>query len=218
MNDRSANCEGAHHGERTLNEVRANLLSTPQVLLLWLCISVATIAQPYLTHSPTLGDDLTRYTARLALVGYALAVNQLLLLRQPDAQARGLRRARLYWTLGWATFLVHLAMAFHHYHGWSHADAFEHTRTVSGVGEGIYVSHFFTLVWSLDVISWWLWPIRHEHRPAWLRWSLHAFMFFMVFNATVVYEAGLIRWAGLGLTGELMLVGFYACWHRQRLR
>lgn len=220
MNEHAAECEDAHHGERTLKDVRAKLLSTPLVLLIWLCALAATIGQPYFTQSPTLGDDLTRHTARLALIGYILAVNQLLLLNPTDTQARrcGLARARLFWTLGWVAYLVHLAMAFHHYHGWSHADAFEHTRSVSGVGEGIYVSHFFTLVWSLDVISWWLRPSRHEHRPALLHWSLHAFMFFIVFNATVVYETGLIRWAGLAFMGELIVIGFYACWRRIRLR
>ena len=29
-----------------------------------------------------------------------------------------------------------------------------------------------------------------------MTWTLHGFMAFMVFNATVVYETGSIRWAG----------------------
>jgi hypothetical protein len=104
--------------------------------------------------------------------------------------------ARWCWTFAWATYLVHLAMAFHHYHHWSHADAVEHTEIVSGFGKGIYVSHLFTLAWTADALSWWLQPARRALRPSWIDWLLHGFMAFMIFNATVIYEAGPIRWAG----------------------
>jgi hypothetical protein len=117
-----------------------------------------------------------------------------------------LRLARWCWTLAWAAYLVHLAMAFHHYHHWSHAHAVEHTRSVSGVGEGIYVSHCFTLLWTVDVAWWWLRPETRARRSAWVDRSLHGFMFFMVFNATVVYESGLIRWAGVALTAWLAVL------------
>lgn len=140
------------------------------------------------------GDFLIRGTVRVALLGYAAAASLLL---WPGGSWR---IGRLCWTLAWAAYLVHLAMAFHHYHHWSHADAVEHTRAVSGVGEGIYVSHLFTLLWTADVAWWWLRPASHAARPAWVGACLHGFMFFMVFNATVVYESGFIRWAGVALT------------------
>jgi hypothetical protein len=41
---------------------------------------------------------------------------------------------------------------------------------------------------------------------------LHTFMLFIVFNGTVVYETGPIRWAGL--TGFLLLAGVW--WGRAR--
>jgi hypothetical protein len=121
------------------------------------------------------------------------------------ATGRG-QLARWCWTLAWSAYLVHLAMAFHHYHHWSHADAVEHTRAVSGVGEGIYVSHLFTLLWTLDVACWWLLPGRYATRPAWIDVTLHSFMVFVIFNGTVVYEAGTIRWAGLGMFAVLAVV------------
>jgi hypothetical protein len=155
------------------------------------------------------GDDLVRWTVRLALAYWAAAVALLLSLGPGERRAesgRG-RLARWCWTLAWATYLVHLAMAFHFYHRWSHADAVRHTRDVSGFGEGIYVSHFFTLVWSLDVIFWWLRPGRYAARPPWVDGLLHGFMVFIVFNATVVYESGPIRWAGLAGLGVLGLLG-----------
>jgi hypothetical protein len=87
-------------------------------------------------------------------------------------------------------------MAFHYYHHWSHADAVRHTEVVAHFGAGIYVSHFFTLVWTLDVLLWWLRPAAYAARSPWVGRLLHGFMVFVIFNATVVYEEGAIRWAG----------------------
>jgi hypothetical protein len=98
---------------------------------------------------------------------------------------------------------------FHHYHHWSHADAVEHTEAVSGFGRGIYVSHLFTLVWTADVLSWWLQSARRALRPSWIDWLLHGFMAFVIFNATVIYETGPIRWAGLTLFTGLAGVWLY---------
>src|SRR5262249_54808291 len=88
----------------------------------WLVILAGIVALPYLAASPTLDDDLTRATVRLSLVYYAAAATLMLLLDSKDWTAvagRG-RMARWCWTLAWATYLVHLFMAFHHVHRWSH--------------------------------------------------------------------------------------------------
>ncbi len=181
------------------------------MLASWLVLLAFVVSLPYLVDSPTLGDDLVRGTIRLALAYYAVAATLLLLLRPTEWSAdagRG-RLARWCWTLGWATYLVHLGMAFHHYHAWSHTAAVEHTRQVSGVGEGIYASHLFTLLWTADVVYWWLCPGRYAQRSPWIGRTLHGYMAFLIFNATVVYETGLIRWFGLALFTELAVVGFY---------
>jgi hypothetical protein len=173
----------------------------PLTGLVWLALLAAVLSWPYLTQSPTLGEDLTRNTVRVSLLFYAAAAVLILRLRPADWIAStgpgGL--ARWLWTLAWAAYLVHLGMAFHHYHRWSHAAAMKHVRDSSGVGEGIYVSHLFTLLWSADVVWWWLRPRRYAGRPPWVGWALHGFMLFVIFNGTVVYEGGLIRWAGVGL-------------------
>lgn len=154
-------------------------------------------------------DALTRNTVRLALVGYAAATTGMLLLRPADWRAANGRGwlTRWCWTLAWASYLVHLAVAFLIYHHGSHAAAVAHTEQVSGWGDGIYISHFFTLVWSLDVLFWWLRPARYAARSAWIDRGLHGFMAFMVLNATVVYEPGFIRWTGLALFAWLGAVG-----------
>src|ERR1700722_13132423 len=106
------------------------------------------------------------------------------------AQSGRGRLSRWLWTFAWLTYLVHLAMAFHYAHHWSHAEAVRHTEAVSGFGPGIYVSHFFTLAWTADVAWWWLMPVHYARRPAAIGWCWHAFMVFVIFNATVVYEDG----------------------------
>ena len=98
------------------------------------------------------------------------------------------RFARLVWTLGWLAYLVHVALAFGLAFGWSHAAAVEHTRERSGVGEGIYASHLFTRVWTIDVCWLWLASASHTTRPKWITLTIHGFMAFMVFNGTVVYD------------------------------
>ena len=75
-----------------------------------------------------------------------------MLLRRGGATPASGRDARLVWALGWAAYLVHVALAFHLAFGWSHAAAVEQTRERSGFGEGIYVSHLFTLLWTADVV------------------------------------------------------------------
>jgi len=183
----------------------------------WVALLALVLLLPWLTASPTAGDDLTRHTVRLALLYYAAALTLMIQLRPPEWLARSGkgRLARWCWTLAWAAFVVHLAMAFHHYHHWSHEEAVRHTREVSGVGEGIYVSHLFALAWTADVAAWWLRPAWYALRPPWVGRALHGFMLFVVFNATVVYETGLIRWAGVALFAWLALVW---AWGRLRFR
>jgi len=179
--------------------------------MVWLLLLAAVLSIPYVTRSPSLGDDRTRHTVRLALVYYALGATLMLLLLPADwlAFSGRVRPARWCWTFAWATYLVHLAMAFHYYHGWSHADAVAHTQEVSGFGPGIWFSHLFTLVWTVDVALWWLWPAGYARRSLWWDRLLHGYMAFIIFNATVVYEQGAIRWAGMLLFAELGAVLLY---------
>jgi hypothetical protein len=158
------------------------------------------------------GDTLTRNAVRLSLAWYAVALVLLMRLSPADwttATAAG-RGARWCWTWALACFWVHLAMAFHYYHHWSHADAFERTRRISGVGQGLYVSYLFTVLWTVDVLWWWIAPERYRARSPWIDRGLHVFMLFIVFNSTVVFESGLIRWAGLAMFGALVVAWLLA--------
>src|SRR5436853_3325012 len=134
---------------------------------------------PVLTPPP-LGEEAVRETIRVGLVCYAGAV--VLMLLEPGRE----RLARRLWTVAWAVYVIHVGLAFHYYHGWSHADAVAHTQAVAGWGGGIYVSYAFTLVWGLDVAWWWLAPAARARRPAWLGGLLHGFLAFILFNGAVV--------------------------------
>src|SRR5262245_64557054 len=145
------------------------------------------------------GTELTRNSIRLSLAWYVVALMLLMGLPRQERNAttpRG-RIARWCWTWGVVCFVLHLVMAFHFFHHWSHAHAYEHTREVSGIGEGIYISYLFAGVWIMDTIWWWCWPQEFAMRSIWWDRCLHSFMLFIVFNGTIVFEAGMIRWFGM---------------------
>jgi hypothetical protein len=161
------------------------------------------------------GQVLTRCTIDLALLFYGLAVVLMLRLdvRGWRAATPTGRVARLCWSLGCLVYLVHVALAFEHYHGWSHEAALRHVESISGFGPGLFVSYLFTLAWVGDVVCWWLRPARYAGRPTWIGCSLHAFLAFVVFNGSVVYATGPIRWAGAALFAVLAL----CLWRRRPL-
>jgi hypothetical protein len=154
------------------------------------------------------GESLTRNLIRLALAWYVVALCGMMPLAAADwvAHSAAGRRVRWCWTWGLVCFLAHVAAAFHFYHHWSHHDAFERTRLISGVGEGLYVSYLFIVVWTSDALWWWLWPEGYAARGAWVGRLTGGFLAFVVFNATVVYETGPIRYAALAAFAGLLIV------------
>ena len=82
-----------------------------------------------------------------------------------------------------------------------------HADLASGTGEGIYVSYLFTWLWIADAVWWWTAPASYASRSRWIDRLLHPFMLFITFNGMVVFETGLIRWAGL-----IMFAGLSAAW------
>ncbi|HVU88502.1 MAG TPA: hypothetical protein VHD36_14370 [Pirellulales bacterium] len=201
----------------------ATTLENPRAILLPLAVGfvaggAALVAATFLLTfaiAAEPGEMLTRNTVRLSLAWYAAALVLMMRLAPADwrAETYAGQVARWCWTWSIVCFWVHLGVAFHFYHGWSHAHAFEHTREVSGIGEGIYVSYLFTWLWTGDMLWWWARPNGYAARSVWIDRVLHAFMLFIVFNGMVVYESGLIRWAGLA-----MFAGLAAAWVMARGR
>jgi hypothetical protein len=148
------------------------------------------------------GDLLIRATVDLALAYYAVAVGLMTGATRDDWRSRTPRGRlmRSCWNLGWAAYVIHVAVAFHFMHHWSHFAAYGHVERVSGFGPGIFVSYFFTLLWTVDV-SWWNANAeRYAARPAWIGWLVHG---------TVVYETGPIRYVGVAGFGVLALQSLY---------
>jgi hypothetical protein len=155
-----------------------------------------------------MGELLTHWTIRLALVCLVLRLaGQLRFAAAPWwlAWSRGI------WTLGYLFFVLHVGCAFHFYHSWSHALAFEstarQTHEMLGVrfGEGIYFSYLFTLLWGSDVVWQWVAPETYRQRPPWLGATLLGYLSFIAFNGAVIFEGGVTRWVGVPVAVALVI-------------
>lgn len=115
--------------------------------------------------------------------------------------------ADLLWTAAGITFVLHVGLAFHFLHHWSHESAFRHTaeRTDQAmgvaVGGGIYVNYVFLLWWLADLLLLWVAPAWRT-RP--YRIALHAFFAFIMFNATVVFGPPWWKWAALPIAAGML--------------
>lgn len=173
-----------------------------------------------------LGELITRWMIRLALLLCAAAWGLRLGSAQRDSTAvandRSVRLSRVLWTLGFLFYLVHVAAAFHFYHAWSHAAAWQHTaeRTheVLGIdwGGGVWFNYVFTLAWALDVAWQWKKPIQ-QVRPRWVTISWYTWFVAIVFFATVVFETGATRWVAVGVLTLLTFAGASYLSSRPRL-
>lgn len=145
------------------------------------------------------GALLTRLAVWLAIAAYAFAAATMLRAR---GHPRWLSLARWTWTLGCASFLAHVAFAFHFHHHWSHADAYRETvrqtAEMTGLrwGGGLFLNYIFALTWLADVLWWWFAPVSFARRSPRLTAVWQVFIFFMVFNGTVVFGHGPVRWFG----------------------
>lgn len=161
------------------------------------------------SHPSTPGELLTLWTVRVAVLMYVLA----LVLRMTASGRRPvLAWARAAWTAGFLAIMLHVACAFHFFHGWSHADAYTttavQTEEVTGLrwGGGLYVNYLFVLTWAGDVVWWWLWPERYARRSPLIECAVQAFLGFIVFNGAVVFKDGFVRWAGISACVILVVV------------
>ena len=176
-----------------------------------------------------LGVLLTKWTIRIALACYVAYLAGWLSAKNKHTThvSRWPYTARAIWTLGCVLFVVHVACAFHFYHHWSHAAAWQstaqETEQLLGVafGDGIYFSYLFLVLWVLDVAWLWLRSDRNEvangtpSEPATVdatavpqlplrldrtpswRVLVHIFLLFIAFNGAIVFEHGPTRWAAI---------------------
>lgn len=142
-------------------------------------------------------DGLPRATAWIALLLYAATL------------LAGPRRARLLWTAGLLALVVHVAVAFHLVHGWSHAAAADATdrQTLAQTGidfrGGLFVNYAFLLLWFADVAWWWADARSYERRPRTVEYAVRGVFAFLFFNAAVVFASGVGRWLGVAVFAAL---------------
>jgi hypothetical protein len=159
----------------------------------------------------TSGEFCTKATIWLAILAYGWGSAALLRLR---GFAQAPRWIRAIWTFSCACFLAHVACAFGVYHHWSHVAAYEdtarQTRAMTGwdSGAGLYINYAFAAAWSAEVAWWLLAPASLRRRPAWLVAVWHGFYAFMIFNGTIVFGHGPVRWLGTLIFLSLAVV----CW------
>jgi hypothetical protein len=146
------------------------------------------------------GEFLTRLSIWVTLAGYAGGVALLILSRKKP----GLDRAgRLIWTIACLGLLVHTLCAFHFYHQWSDDIAYDETSRqtaeVSGInwGGGLYINYLLLAAWVIDVGWWWRGLDLYRRRSKMVTTLWQGFLAFIFFNATVVFETGIIRVVGI---------------------
>ena len=166
-----------------------------------------------------LGELLTRWTIRLALLCYVVVLAGRLKFRH---NSRWETAARAIWTAGCLLFVCHVASAFHFYHHWSHQQAYEDTARQTHellgwqFGGGIYFSYAFALLWVADTAWWWFSSASYRRRPVALRCGVTIYMLFIALNGAIVFEDGPVRWAAVAAC--VVLIGLFLnttldCWH-----
>jgi hypothetical protein len=147
------------------------------------------------------GEFLTRSTIWIAIAGYAIGTVVFATIRKRSGAEWW---TRLAWTIGCAALIAHFASAFEFYHSWSHASAYADTaRQTAEVfkvnwGGGLLINYAVVSLWIADVAWWWFAGLDSYRRRPWLITILwHSFLIFIIFNATVVFKDGLVRWIGL---------------------
>jgi hypothetical protein len=155
---------------------------------------------------------LTKVWIWLSLTGYGVGAITFHL-------SRGRRKwdtlARLAYTFGFITLIIHVAFALHLYHQWSQDSVYRETARqtaeVFGLnwGGGMYVNYAFMLGWMIDAIWWWRGHDDYRRRPKWLAAAWQTFLLFIIFNATFVFASGIVRWLGLGLCLTLCFLWWF---------
>lgn len=152
-------------------------------------------------QTPAIRHPAILSTAWVSFALWAGAVGLMIQAKEGEWRAGATRFsvAQWSWVLGAVMFVIHFLVAFHFAHRWQHVNAVQHVSETAGFGPGIFVSHFFTLLWVADAAWWVLAPVGYAGRRRWIGWMVHGFMAFITFNGTVVYVTGWIRWMAVAV-------------------
>jgi hypothetical protein len=166
----------------------------------------------------TNGQLFTFWSIRLATVFYVAS----LLLYFAQGNQRAEKGYRLTWTIGCIFYLAHVWAAFQFFHGWSHLAAYQETARQTTMrfgidwGGGLYLNYAFSVIWVADTAWQWKSFDTYRRRPSWGSRTIHWFLAFMFFNATVIFASGFSRWFGVAATVGLTLTSLVARKSRPR--
>ena len=155
------------------------------------------------------GEFLTRLTIWITIVAYAVGS---VLFAVSRGRPRWDSATRVVWTIAVVSLIAHFICAYQFYHHWSHTSAYldtaRQTDEVIGLnwGGGLFINYAFLLIWIVDITSWWRRGLNSYRTRPWPVITLwHAFLIFILFNATVVFKDGMVRWIGLPICLILLL-------------
>ena len=155
------------------------------------------------------GEFLTRATIWITIGAYTVGSVVFALAR---GRSRWDSATRVLWTIGVVSLIGHFICAYQFYHHWSHElayiDTARQTDEVTGLnwGGGLFINYAFLAIWAIDVSWWWLRGLNsYRTRPWPLVAAWHGFFVFMLFNATVVFKDGVVRWVGFVICLILLL-------------
>jgi hypothetical protein len=142
-------------------------------------------------------EAVVRGTALLAVILFALGWPW------PSSTLSQNRSERIAWLAGWAVCCIHIFIAFHWAHGWSHDRAVEATAKQTAdlvgfsFGGGVWINYAFSALWGMDAAWRILFPSRYWMRSALVHWTILASLAFIVFNATIAFGGWPGRTAGI---------------------
>lgn len=150
---------------------------------------------------------LTRGTIWVSIAGYSIGSIIFALSYSSSRKAALDSATRAIWTIACASLIAHFISAFHFYHGWSHAAAYEdtarQTHELFGLywGGGVFINYALLVFWMIDIAWWWRSGLDSYRKRPWpLVVAWHGLVIFIIFNATVVFGDGIVRWIGLAIS------------------
>jgi hypothetical protein len=158
------------------------------------------------------GEFLTRATIWTTIVAYTVGS---VLFAVSRGRSRWDSATRIAWTIAVIALIAHFISAYQFYHHWSqrfaYLDTARQTEEVIGLnwGGGLFINYAFLLIWFVDVSWWWLRGLASYRTRPWPVIALwHGFVLFILFNATVVFKDGMVRWVGL-VVCLIMLIAWF---------